>query len=122
MIKNMKTKTLLINLPCYLSMKDFVENDYGYNPSLGLLAIAEYLGLFEFETKVIDYNYTNIDYESLERIILDENYSVVGITAYTENLNLVLKFDRNNKENKQTHNRGCWWSACNVKARRYSKE
>ena len=88
----MKTKTLLINLPCYLSMKDFVENDYGYNPSLGLLAIAEYLGLFEFETKVIDYNYTNIDYESLERIILDENYSVVGITAYTENLNLVLKF------------------------------
>ena len=94
----MKTKTLLINLPCYLSMKDFVENDYGYNPSLGLLAIAEYLGLFEFETKVIDYNYTNIDYESLERIILDENYSVVGITAYTENLNLVLKFSKTIKK------------------------
>ena len=88
----METKLLLINLPCYLSMKDFVENSYSYNPSLGLLAIAEYVSMFGFSAKVIDYNYAELDYYSLEEFICKEGISVVGVTAYTENLNLLFKF------------------------------
>ncbi|MCD8055033.1 MAG: B12-binding domain-containing radical SAM protein [Lachnospiraceae bacterium] len=88
----MKTKILLINLPCYLTMKDFVDNDFNYNPSLGLLALSEYVSLFGFEAKVIDYNFGEIDYAALEEMICEEGFGVVGVTVYTENLNLVLKF------------------------------
>ena len=88
----MNTKILLINLPCYLTMKEFVDNDFNYNPSLGLLALSEYVSLFGFEARVIDYNFEEIDYAVLEEAICQEGFSVVGVTVYTENLDLVLRF------------------------------
>lgn len=88
----MKTKALLVNLPCYLTMKSFVENDLNYNPSLGLLALAEYVSLFGFEAKAVDYNYEELDYAALEEQLRAGEYQMVGVTVYTENLSLVLKF------------------------------
>lgn len=89
---------LLINLHCYLSMKDFVENDYNYNPSLGHLAIVEYVKMHGFEASAIDYNFAQIDYVVLEDTIRTRHIGYIGITAYTENLNMVFKFLRTVKK------------------------
>lgn len=96
----MKNKLLLVNLPCYSTMQDFVENSYQYNPSLGLMAITEYISMFGFEAYVRDYNYENMDYVSLLDFINEKEITVIGVTSYTENLNIMLKFVRIIKQQK----------------------
>lgn len=91
-IAYMKNKLLLINLPSYLSMKSFIEDNYNYNPSLGLMAICQYIEMFGFSSYVMDYNYEDLNLYKLYRFIDENNISVIGVTVYTENLNLAKKF------------------------------
>ena len=65
----MKNNLLLVNLPCHSTMQDFVENKYNYNPSLGLLAITEYLTMFGFNSYIQDYNYSEMNYFELNNFI-----------------------------------------------------
>lgn len=88
----MHNNLLLVNLPCYLSMRDFLEKNYNYNPSLGLLAIADYIEMFGFHVYVIDYNYTDLNVYSLMQMIKEKNITTVGITVYTENYIMSFKF------------------------------
>lgn len=97
----MKNNLLLVNLPCHSTMQDFVENKYNYNPSLGLLAITEYLTMFGFNSYIQDYNYSEMNYFELNNFIEENNITVVGITVYTENLNILFKFARTLKSLKK---------------------
>ncbi len=90
----MRKNVLLLNLPCYSSLKDFVDNAYSYNPSLGLLSITEYLTMYGFNVTVLDFNYTEINYYELSNIIEEKEIGVVGFTSYTENLNIMFKVMR----------------------------
>ncbi|WP_281532251.1 B12-binding domain-containing radical SAM protein [Anaerocolumna aminovalerica] len=90
----MKNKVLLINLPCHSTMQDFVDNSFQYNPALGLLAITDYLSMFDFEAFILDYNYNEINYGELFDYINKKGVTMIAFTAYTENLNTMLKFIR----------------------------
>ncbi|WP_303862542.1 radical SAM protein [Alkalibaculum bacchi] len=90
----MKNKLLCVNLPCYSTIQDFVENDYQYNPALGLLALTEYATMFGFESYVKDFNYNEVNYDELFEFIESKGITVIGFTSYTENLNIMFKFMR----------------------------
>ena len=90
----MKNNILFVNLPCHSTMKDFVENDFQYNPALGLLALTEYLELFGFKCYVKDFNYEEIMYDVVFDLIEEKHINIVAVTTYTENFQMMFKFMR----------------------------
>lgn len=92
-------KVLLFNLPIqYYLQKNFADNN-GYNPSLGLLAIGSWLELNGIEVQVIDLCYVRMNKEELLNVIRKSNPIFVGITVYTENLEMGLGMSKLLKEN-----------------------
>lgn len=90
----MKNNILFVNLPCHSTLKDFVENDFQYNPALGLLALTEYIELFGFNCYVRDFNYQEIMYHKIFDLIEEKGITVVAVTTYTENYHMMFKFMR----------------------------
>lgn len=88
----MEHNLLLIALPCETAMKDFIEDTYDYNPSLGLLAINSYLSMFDIDCYIIDYNYEELNYDKLETFIKENGISVVGVSSYTETQEAMFSF------------------------------
>lgn len=93
------SKVLLINLPIqYYLQKDFARQNE-YNPSLGLLAIGSWLDLNGIEVEILDLCYVRMNRQQFFKKISDSNPLLIGITVYTENVNMGLSMAKLIKEN-----------------------
>lgn len=61
-------------------------------PPLGVLYLATVLRQNGVDVKIIDWNTKEYDIDTIKNIILEENPDVVGISAMTPHIPLVLKF------------------------------
>src|SRR3972149_5681409 len=81
-------KVLLINPPSENELignnPSIIEEERGYNPPLGILYIAGYLGKYtDFDVEVLDTQAEEIGYERLKDVISAKLPDIVGITAMT---------------------------------------
>lgn len=84
------SKVLLINLPIqYYLQKDFAREN-AYNPSLGLLAIGSWLDLNGYEVEVLDLCYIRLNKQDLLKKIGNSKPLLIGISVYTENVDMGL--------------------------------
>jgi len=90
---------LLLHLPIlnYIQ-KDFVNEESGYNPSLGILALGTYLELNGYEPIVIDMCYVKIKVMELVELITKLKPLFIGISVYTENFDQAVKLSRELKK------------------------
>ncbi len=86
------TDILFINLPIqrYYQKDSNILN--GFNPSLGLLSIIGYLELNGILCSIMDLAFENIKREEFEKRLILESPVIVGITTYTENIDMAVKF------------------------------
>lgn len=89
---SMNNRVVLLHLPImnYLE-KDFVNEESGYNPSLGIMALGTYLELNGYEPIVIDMCYERMKVKELVKHIKIIDPLFVGISVYTENFNQAVK-------------------------------
>jgi len=96
-------RILLINPPSkneILSCNpDFINQERGYTPPLGLLYVAGYLEQFpDFEVSVLDCQVEEINYSKLPAFIEKKKPDIIGITAMTFTLTDALKVVKIAKE------------------------
>lgn len=89
-------KILLINPPKENEIMscnpDFIEQERGHNPPLGLLYLAGYLEKFSgFDIQVLDCQVEEMNYAKVAQTIKERKPDVIGITAMTFTLIDVLK-------------------------------
>lgn len=89
---SMNNRIVLLHLPIMNYMqKDFVNEEGGYNPSLGIMALGTYLELNGYEPVVIDMCYERLKVRDLIDKIQAIKPLFVGISVYTENFNQAVK-------------------------------
>ena len=96
-------KVLLINPPSKNELlscnPDFINEERGYTPPLGLLYIAGYLEKSpDFEISILDCQVEEISYQKLPAAIREKKPDVIGITAMTFTLIDALKVVKIAKE------------------------
>lgn len=89
------SKVMLLHLPIlnYIQ-KDFVDEESGYNPSLGIMALGTYLELNGYKPIVIDMCYDRMKVSELIDRIKLEKPILIGLSVYTENFYQALKLSR----------------------------
>ena len=100
-------RILLINMPINSYMKDVIEEEVKYNPSLGLLSIGTYLEFHGHEAKVIDYCYEIFSINNLLNIISEYKPDIVAFSCYTENFSEVIKVARKIKSRNNNIKTAC---------------
>lgn len=84
------SNVFLINLPVQLNLQKHVVTDAGYNPSLGLIYIGTWLEMNGYNPTIIDLCYDKMSRGQLINLIDEKNPLLVGISTYTENLDLAI--------------------------------
>lgn len=92
------TDVLLINLPIQKYFQKDMNAHNDFNPSLGLLSIIAYLELNGISCSIMDLTHENISKDVFEERLLSEQPKIIGITAYTENINMAIKFSERVKK------------------------
>ncbi|OYO99750.1 hypothetical protein CG709_11730, partial [Lachnotalea glycerini] len=89
------SKVMILHLPIlnYIQ-KDFVDEESGYNPSLGIMALGTYLELNGYKPIVIDMCYDRMKVSELIDRIKLEKPILIGLSVYTENFYQALKLSR----------------------------
>lgn len=88
------SRVILLNLPIqYYIQKNFPSHN-SYNPPLGLLSIGTWLEMNGIEAEVIDLCCERINTDQLLSRINQSNPILIGITVYTENVEMGLKMSR----------------------------
>ncbi|WP_163192174.1 B12-binding domain-containing radical SAM protein [Clostridium thermarum] len=82
------SKVYLINLPIQNYVQRYLVEDFVYNPPLGLIYLGTWLELHGYEVKILDLCYEKMNLDQLLDIFKKEEILFVGITAYTENINM----------------------------------
>lgn len=97
---SMNNKIILLHLPImnYIQ-KDFINEEGGYNPSLGIMALGTYLELNGYEPIVIDMCYERMKIRELIEKIQGIDPLFIGISVYTENFNQAIKLTQQLKSN-----------------------
>lgn len=90
----MSNRVLLVSMPIKLYMKDIVDKEIMYNPSMGLIAISTYLEFNGYESKILDYCYEIFSVNKLINEIEEYKPSLVALSAYTENISDIFKIAR----------------------------
>lgn len=94
----MSEKVLLVSMPIKLYMKDIIDKEIMYNPSMGLLAISTYLEFNGYESKILDYCYELFSVNNLIKEIEEYKPTLVALSAYTENISDIFKVARKIKK------------------------
>lgn len=88
-------KILLLNLPVFSARKQSNETlALTYNPPLGLIYIASMLELNGYDSIVLDLCRTNANIYHVLEVISEEKPVVVGISTYTENIDIAINYSK----------------------------
>lgn len=81
---------MLLNFPIQTYVQKDFSYDAGYNPSLGLLSLGTWLELNGYHPIIIDLSFIKLSVEELLKRIEEEKPFLIGISVYTENIDMVL--------------------------------
>lgn len=87
-------KIILLNLPIQTNLMKDVSSDMIYNPPLGIISLGSWLELNGYTSLIIDLNYMRISCKELVQIIAEEEPILVGISTYTENMEMAVSTAR----------------------------
>ena len=85
---------LLVNLPIQTHISQKLVGNYDFSPSIGLMYMQSFLTFNGFSCEIRDFAYDNISKNEFLQLISLYQPKVIGISAYTENISLAIKFSR----------------------------
>lgn len=92
------SKVMLINLPIQTYVQKNFTIDTSYNPALGLLYLSTFLELNGVDVTVLDLCYTRMSLAQLLDLIGETKPILIGISVYTENIEMAVSTARDIKE------------------------
>ncbi len=88
-------KILLLNLPVFSARKQSNETlSLTYNPPLGLLYIGSVLELNGYKPIILDLCRSSANIYSILKVISEEKPVIVGISTFTENIDIAINFSK----------------------------
>lgn len=85
------SKVILLNLPIQSYLQRNFSSDFVYNPSLGLIYIGTWLEMHGYEPIVIDLSFDRMAIEQLMKIIAESTPVFIGMSVYTENIEMAIQ-------------------------------
>ncbi len=82
---------LLVSLPIQTLLTKQILEGYDFSPSMGLIYLNTYLELNGFRADIIDLIYDNLTKEQFLNKVDELSPLVIGISSYTENIELAVK-------------------------------
>ena len=73
-------------------------DSYSYNPSMGIISLATWMEFNGLEAYVFDLGYLDISFRKLIQKLQEINPIMIGLSLYTENYMMGLKFANNIKQ------------------------
>lgn len=91
-------RIMLINFPIQAYVQKDFSLDSGYNPSLGIISLGTWLELNGYKPIVIDLSFIKLSVKELLEKIADESPAIIGMSVYTENIDMVVATSKLIKE------------------------